>query len=322
MIQNRTKVALTIGDPNGIGPEIILKIFNSTKSKYKLTVIGPKKVLDFYSELLGLDLIPEENIIDLPAYKNFKAKPGKIDKVAGRISGDAIITGIELCMSGYFDAIVTLPISKNSLNLGGYKYQGHTEIIQDYTDSGQTLMIMNFGKINFIPLTTHIPIKNVSENITKKLLKDKIILSNNSIVKDFKTFKPSIAILGLNPHSGDNGIIGKEEIKTIIPVIKELKDEGLNVSGAYPADGFFAYELYKQFDLTIGMFHDQVLIPFKIISKGKGVNFTGGAKIIRTSPAHGTAFNIAGAGIADTNSTIKAIELAIEISMNRKDKNV
>ncbi len=322
MSNKKTKIAITIGDPNGIGPEIILKIFNSAKSRYNLTVIGPKKVLNFYSQLLNFNSIPDEFIIDLPAHKNFTPKPGNVDKVAGRISGDAIITGIELCMSGYFDAMVTMPISKNSLNLGGYKYQGHTEIIQDYTYSLYTYMIMNHGKINFLPLTTHIPIKNVPENITKKLLRDIIIHSNNTIVRDFKILKPSIAVLGLNPHSGDKGVIGKEEINTIIPVIKKLKDEGLNVSGAYPADGFFAYELYKQFDLTIGMYHDQVLIPFKIISGGKGVNYTGGTKIIRTSPAHGTAFDIAGTGMADTGSTLKAIELAIKISINRKGKNV
>lgn len=322
MIKRKTKIAVSVGDPNGIGPEIILKIFNSPKFKYNLTVIGPKKVFKYYSDFLGLDTIPDDNIIDLPAYKQFKPHPGRTDKVAGRISGDAIITGVELCMTGYFDALVTLPISKKSLNLGGYKFPGHTEIIQDYTNSSNSLMIMHSGKVNFLPLTTHIPLKNISETITKKLLRNTIILSNNTLVKDFKIFKPSIAVLGLNPHSGDKGVIGKEEIKTIIPVIEELKNEGLNVSGAYPADGFFAYDLYKRFDLIIGMYHDQVLIPFKIISGGHGVNYTGGTKIIRTSPAHGTAFDIAGSGIAETGSTVKAIELAIKTSFNRKGKNV
>lgn len=322
MSKVRTKIAVSLGDPNGIGPEIILKIFNSSKLKYNLTVIGPKKVFKFYSELLGFDSIPDENIIDLPAYKAFKPKPGTIDGVAGRLSGDAVITGIELCMTGYFDALVTLPISKKSFNLGGYKFPGHTEMIKDYTNSLYSIMIMHSGKLNFLPMTTHIPIKNVSISITKKLLRNTIILSNNILVRDFKIIKPSIAVLGLNPHSGDKGIIGKEELRTIIPVIQELKNEGLNISGAYPADGFFAFELYKQFDLIIGMYHDQVLIPFKLISGGNGVNYTGGTKVIRTSPAHGTGFDIAGCGIADTCSTVKAIELAIKTSMNRKGKNV
>jgi len=322
MSKKRTKIAISLGDPNGIGPEIALKIFNSSKLKYNLTVIGPKKVFQYYSELLGFDSIPEDNIIDLPAYKNFNPKPGVTDSTAGRISGDAVVTGIELCLTGYFDALVTLPISKKSLNLGGYKFPGHTEMIQDYTNSLNSLMIMHSGRLNFLPLTTHVPIKDVSELITKKLLRNTIILANNILVRDFKIFKPSIAVLGLNPHSGDKGVIGKEEIKTIIPVIEELKNEGLYVSGAYPADGFFAYELYKQFDIIIGMYHDQVLIPFKFISGGNGVNFTGGTKIIRTSPAHGTGFDIAGSGMADTGSTVKAIELAIKTSLNRKGKNV
>ncbi len=311
----KPKILLTLGDPNGIGPEIILKIFQRTKdlSHYNLKVIGSKKVLDHYSSLLKLKKIDAENIIELPAYKNFKVRTGKADANAGRLSGDAIRLGGELCMKKDFDAIVTLPISKESLNAGGYKFAGHTELLTSLTHSTSTVMIMYSQKIIISPVTIHIALKEVSTVLTKSLLKNKLVSLSNILRKDFKVKLPKIAVLSLNPHCSDNNLIGDEEKKIINPVIKELKKKGIKVEGPFSSDAFFGNEHYANYTATAAMYHDQGLIPFKMISPKAGVNFTGGLNIIRTSPVHGTGFDISGVGIANTESTSAAINLACKL---------
>jgi 4-hydroxythreonine-4-phosphate dehydrogenase len=312
------KILLTCGDVNGIGPELALKIFNNKNllNQFDIEVVGPKRVFDYYSKLLKIKNIPEKNILNLSVYGDVEIKTGEVDAIAGKISGDAIKLGVELCEKKYFDAFVTLPINKESLNLGGYNYHGHTEMLSRLTSSKNTYMLMYSNILKVVPLTIHIPIKKVSSSISKNKLIEKIIIINNSLVKTFNIKKPQIAVLSLNPHCGDGGLIGNEEIKIIEPAITSLLNTGFNIKGPYSADGFFGSIMYKKFDVVVSMYHDQGLIPFKMLSKDAGVNFTGGLRIIRTSPSHGTAYDIAGKGIANDASTIEAIKLAGRLSEN------
>ena len=314
----KQRILLSCGDVNGIGPELILKVFSNKNliSQFDIKVIGPKRVFDFYSRLLKIKRIPENYFLDIAVPDNFSANPGKVDVISGKTSGEAIKLGVDLCMKKYFDALVTLPINKESLNLGGYNYRGHTEMLSHLTQSKNTFMLMYSNMLKIIPVTIHIPVKKISSAITKTKLIEKIININNVFVKTLKIRKPHIAVLSLNPHCGDGGLIGYEEKKIISPAISALRKSGFNIEGPFSADGFFGSSLYKKFDVTISMYHDQAMIPFKILSKESGVNFSGGLKIIRTSPAHGTAYDIAGKGIADITSTMEAIKLAGKLSVN------
>lgn len=316
----KPSILLTCGDVNGIGPELGLKIFRIKEitDKFDLKIIGPKKVFGYYSELLKIKNIPYKDILDLSYFENYEPKTGNVDAVAGKISGDAIKLGVELCLKNYFDALVTLPINKESLNLGGYTYQGHTEMLSHLTASKNTFMLMYSKALKIVPVTIHIPVKKIPSSINKSILTEKIISVNNTLVKTFKIKKPKIAVLSLNPHSGDGGLIGTEEIKIIEPVINSLSDLGFNIRGPFSADGFFGSRMFKKFDVVLSMYHDQAMVPFKILSVDKGVNFTGGLKIIRTSPAHGTAFDISGKGKADVSSTLEAILLAGKLAGNSK----
>jgi 4-phospho-D-threonate 3-dehydrogenase / 4-phospho-D-erythronate 3-dehydrogenase len=310
-----SRIILTTGDPNGIGPEIILKIFEKNNHRnYDLFIAGNKKVFDYYSKLLGIKNIPVKKFIDVPLSPKYKIQPGKIDKLAGKFAGDCINKGIQLCLSKEFDSVVTLPVNKESLNKGGYKFPGHTEMLTKLAGSGNTAMMLISKKLSISPLTTHIPLKEVSKNLNQEKIIGKIITVNNSLVKDFKIKNPKLAMLALNPHAGDGGEIGNEEIKVLIPVIDKMRSTGFNISGPFPADSFFATKSYKRFDLTFSAYHDQGLIPFKMLEFERGVNYTAGLKIIRTSPDHGTAFDIAGLGRADIRSTLEAIKIADKLS--------
>ncbi|MEP7146622.1 MAG: 4-hydroxythreonine-4-phosphate dehydrogenase PdxA [bacterium] len=312
----KPRLLLTAGDPNGIGPEIILKIFNNNNfiSKFDLTVVGSKSVFDFYASLLNIESIPAGKIIEISLPKKFITEPGKINKQSGKISGDAVRIAAELCINREYSGMITLPISKEALNLGGYNYPGHTEMLTELSGSENTVMIL-YSKIFSTALVTgHLPLKDVSKKLKKELLISKIISVNNSLVRDFQLKNPKIALLSLNPHAGDNGLIGNEENEIINPVIEQLNSVGFNLRGAFASDAFFATGNFKKFEITIAMYHDQGLIPFKMISFDKGVNFTAGLNFVRTSPDHGTAFNIAGLGIANPESTKQAILLAYRLA--------
>ncbi|MFA7362034.1 MAG: 4-hydroxythreonine-4-phosphate dehydrogenase PdxA [Candidatus Kapaibacterium sp.] len=313
---SKPRIVLTCGDPNGIGPEIALKILNniSLNSLYELKIIIPESVIQHYSNTLKIKIPSRESIINIPDL-NIRVKEGKTDKKAGRISGDAVHIGTELCLRNTFDALVTLPISKKSFNLGGFEFPGHTEYLKAITGSASTIMIMYSEPLIITPVTIHIPLKRVSIELEKSVLKNNLLLLHKTLVNNFKISEPKIAVLSINPHRGDGGLLGFEEKTKLEPVIKDLARKGLNVSGPYPADGFFGSGAYKNFDAVAGAYHDQALIPFKLLSKGSGVNLTAGLPIIRTSPTHGTAFDIAGKNIANTESTVSAIKLAAKLSV-------
>jgi len=323
MKKRKQKILITTGDPNGIGPEIILKIFSDNKftSMFDLFISGNKKIFDIYSDILNIKTISPDRLINLKLPKGFKLTPGKIQKSAGEFSGDSINQSVRLCMEKKFDAVVTMPISKESLNLGNYKYPGHTEMLKDITKSEDAVMILYSKKFSVAMITGHIPVSGISKLINEKnseqSISEKIITVNNSLVADLGKKSPRIGILALNPHAGDGGLLGTEEYEILSPVIEELNSVGFNARGPFAADAYFANRIYKKFDITIAMYHDQGLIPFKMISFGMGVNYTAGLNIVRTSPDHGTAFDIAGLGRAEVESTKQAILLAAEISKRR-----
>lgn len=308
----KKRILITCGDANGIGPELGLKLFRVKEltDKFDMKIIGPEKMFGFYSKLLKIRRIPDNLILNLSYFDKFEPEPAKTDETAGKIAGDAVKLGADLCIKNYFDALVTLPLNKQSLNLAGYNYQGHTEMLAHLTSSKNTFMMMYSENLKIVPLTIHIPLKKVPSSVTKNAIMDKVISVNNNLVKTFKIRKPKIALLSLNPHSGDGGLIGSEEKKIIVPAVKFLAETGFNIQGPFSSDGFFGSKMRNNFDVVIAMYHDQAMIPFKILSGEKGVNYTGGLKIIRTSPAHGTAFDIAGKGKADVTSSVEAVKLA------------
>lgn len=321
------KFIFTCGDINGIGPEVVIKTLNKIykQSDAAFTFICPRNVFEFYSNITppkfnfyySNDLYPHKNnsvkIFDLGNVKITLAKP---TKSSGRISFDAIIIAANACLSNKFSAMITAPISKESFNKAGVNYPGHTELLAEITKQKNFVMMFLSQKMKAALLTIHIPLSKVPSVVTMELLSSKLGTIVKSLKEDFNISNPKIAILGLNPHSGENGIIGKEEINIIAPFIKS-SELSKNLFGPFPADAFFANHNYKNYDLVFAMYHDQALIPFKMMNFNDGVNFTAGLSIIRTSPDHGTAFNIAGKNIASENSMLKAFHYANRISINR-----
>lgn len=333
--EKKPRIAITIGDFNGIGPEIILKTLADLNLKSTTPVIvAPAKVVTFVQSHLSLNFdlhiikrISEAekgaiNVLELPD-NDIEITPGILSTQSGKVAMQSIETSIELCMDGSVDAMVTAPISKEAVNLAGYKIPGHTEFLATQTNTKSVLMMLVSGNLRVALVTTHIPIKDIASTISEGLIKNKIGLLAESLIKDFGIHHPKIAVFGLNPHAGDGGIIGKEEIDFIDPLIKKIQKYAPNyeVRGPFPADGFFGQQLHKKHDAILAMYHDQGLAPFKLLSFGKGVNFTAGLPIIRTSPDHGTAFDIAGKGIANPSSFKEAYTLAVELAKKRIHEN-
>jgi 4-hydroxythreonine-4-phosphate dehydrogenase len=311
---SKPRIVVACGDPNGIGPEIAIKILNNKSiiSLYDIKVVIPASVIKHYCNSLNLPAPDRNRIIDIPDL-NLHVKEGRIDKRAGHVAADSIRIGVELCLRKDFDALVTLPISKKSFNLAGFNFPGHTEYLKALTGCERSIMIMYSKPLTITPVTIHVPLRKVTTALEKSVLKSNLILLHKTLAENFKVKIPRIAVLAINPHGGEGGLHGSEEKTKIEPVLKELNGIGMNIQGPFPADGFFGTGTYKNFDAVAGMYHDQALIPFKIISDGLGVNYTAGLPIIRTSPTHGTAFDIAGKNKANLESTIEAIKLAAKL---------
>lgn len=324
------KIAISMGDYNGIGPEVALK----TLEKIDLTKSTPVWIgnINIFLEmanqlgtqiphqtLRGVDHIKDGvvNILPLLNDQKVEVEPGKICSHAGLAAMDSVEYGIQLCLEKKCHALVTSPISKESISKAGYSVPGHTEFLAEKTGSQDYMMILTGEKIRVGLSTVHIPVKRIAEHIRFEVLKRQIKLLNNSLIQDFGIKRPQIAVLGLNPHAGDGGVLGDEEIHHIIPAIEYAKSYSMNVDGPFSADGFFASHSYKNVDAILAMYHDQGLIPFKTISFGNGVNFTAGLPIIRTSPDHGTAFTIAGKNTADYQSFNEAYLLATKMAYHR-----
>lgn len=320
----------TCGDINGIGPEISIKTFNYIKNdKNKIVFVCPGNV--FYNAVATVpaecdyrvikdpaDISPDNTVIDVLDIGKVPIKKGKATKESGGAAFKALEAAFEIVMMYDDAALVTAPISKEALKMAGIKYPGHTEMLADWCMTENYAMMFLSEDLKCALTTIHAPLKDVPKLIKKKKIESIINLLQSTLKNDFKIKIPQIAVLGLNPHSGENGTIGKEEMKEIIPAIKSLKKK--NIQGPFVPDAFFGMQLFKDFDCILGMYHDQVLIPFKLMNFSSGVNYTCGLPIVRTSPDHGTAYSIAWKGVADESSMINAYIWAKMILQNRAKK--
>lgn len=333
MEEKRIKVAITHGDTNGVGYEVILKAFDDPQMLELCTPIiyGSPKVAAYHRKVLNLQT--NFTIIE----KAEEAKEGKLNLLTtfddevkielgtpAKEAGEAALAALDRAMtdyrSGLYDVIVTAPINKKTIQSNLFHFCGHTEYIESCVgDGNKALMILMNDVLKVALVTTHLPIKDVASAITKEAIVEKAILLNNSLKRDFGLTRPRIAVLALNPHAGDDGLLGKEENEVIIPAIAELESKGVMAFGPYAADGFFGSGNYRHYDAVLAMYHDQGLAPFKTLAQENGVNYTAGLPIVRTSPDHGTAYDIAGKGVADAQSFREAIYAAIDIYRNRKN---
>ena len=327
-MKNTIKVGITLGDANGVGPEIIIKTFLETKSIRDtiFIVYSPVDVIQYYLKNLNLTL--DLNIIDAVSnaecgkfniisidYERFQLSPGFPSKNTGELAYRSIAEASKDILNNSINCIVTAPIDKNTIQSNSFSFQGHTEFFTNIASKKQSLMLMVKEKLRIGIVTNHIAVKGISEALTEKKIISKINLLNETLKSDFTINNPRIALLALNPHAGDKGLIGNEEINLINPIINSL--DNVNISGPFPADGFFASGKHHLYDGILGMYHDQGLIPFKILSQNQGINFTAGLPFVRTSPDHGTAYEIAGKNKANHQSFKNAIDLAKEIYLAR-----
>jgi 4-hydroxythreonine-4-phosphate dehydrogenase len=309
------KIAITIGDPAGIGPEIVLKslLADEVMRSCRPLVIGSRSVLDTASEKMGIPFDPTAyDVLNTGEIKSGDFARGQATTESGRECVAYIRKAVELAMLRVVDAIVTAPISKEALKIAGFTWPGHTEMLAELTDAKEYAMVLCGGPLKVILTTIHTALRNVPDMITKENVLRTIILAGKACsMMGIK--EPKIAVAGLNPHGGEAGIFGEEEIRHIAPAIREAQTAGIAVSGPYPPDALFHKAYHGYFDIIVCMYHDQGLIPLKMIAFDKGVNITVGLPIIRTSPDHGTAYDIAWKGIADPSSMIEAIKLATQL---------
>lgn len=375
--RNYPVVALSMGDKNGIGPEVLLKALQpepeNQKKEFSLSsagfeseqkreadittlsalltqtgilLFGSSKALGYYSELFNLpagqiqqkkeesfrylpdqvfpeldtDLPKPGEIFLIPSKNGEEAiEPGSITASSGAFSMAAVSAGIDACLNGKADALVTAPISKEAINKAGYDFPGHTEYLAFRSGSTSYGMMLVNQEMRIGLVTIHLPLRNVSDALTPKIIEEKIFLFHSSLQYHFAIKNPRIAVLGLNPHAGDGGVLGTEEIEIISPLLKNIQKKGIQAEGPWPADGFFGSQSHKDFDLCLAMYHDQGLIPFKLSGFGHGVNMTCGLPFIRTSPDHGTAFALAGKGLADPSSMKSALELACSLAIKKRN---
>ncbi len=326
-------IAITIGDINGIGPEVIIKALNGKLlQRAHIIVYGHGKVLSHFKKELNLDRFSFHQLNEGDRPKrgklnvincwddDFEVSIGEENKTGGKCAQAALQHVVKDLKEGKVDAVVTAPINKNNIQSDSFKFPGHTEFFTETFGHKDSLMFLCNEHLRVGVATGHIPLMSIKEKLTSEVLKSKIDIMLKSLKKDFGITKPKIAVLGLNPHAGEEGLLGDEEINLIKPMINEFKDKGDMVFGPYPADGFFGVHSQSKFDGVLAMYHDQGLIPFKTIAFEDGVNFTAGLDIIRTSPDHGTAYGIAGKGTANAQSMRSAIYMAIDIAKQRKEQ--
>lgn len=323
-------VGISIGDLNGIGSEVVLKTFEDSRMMELCTpvIFANVKTISFLKKsiestaiLHGIDrldqvLVGKINVLNLWR-EGFDIEMGVNSDTVGQYAIKSFVAATKALKDGEIDVLVTAPINKYNIQSDTFKFPGHTDYL-DQELEGNALMLMVQDNLRIGLLTDHIPVNQVASHLTEALIKQKIETIKQSLIQDFSINKPKIAVLGLNPHAGDGGVIGKEDNDIIKPVIKKMFDKGTLVFGPYPADGFFGSGQYEKFDAVIAAYHDQGLIPFKTLSFGNGVNYTAGLNKIRTSPDHGTAFDIAGKNKANHNSFKEAVYLALDIFKARQ----
>ena len=332
MEQNRIKVAITQGDINGIGYEVILKAFEDPTMLELCTpiVYGSPKIMTYHRKALNLETSftiinsasevqhGKINVVNCND-DEVKVELGKPSRESGKAAFDALEMAMTEYKNGLFDVLVTAPIHKQMIQSENFTFPGHTEYIEQSVGEGaKALMVLASERLRVALVTGHVPVAKVASVLTQELIHEKLELFNASLKADFGINAPRIAVLALNPHAGDGGVIGTEEETIITPAIKAMREQGVICFGPFPADGFLGSDAYRHFDGVLAMYHDQGLIPFKVLAMDEGVNFTAGLPLVRTSPDHGTAFDIAGKGEASENSFRQAIYMAIDVFRNRK----
>lgn len=326
-------LGISIGDLNGIGAEVALKTFQDSRMLEFCTPVlfASNKIISFiknhlklniaFNGIKNLDQITHHKINVLNVWKEpVNIAFGKEDKTIGEYAVKSLEAATNALKENKIDVLVTAPINKHNIQSDTFKFPGHTDYLAQQL-KGKSLMFMINGGLRVGLLTDHLPVKDVATHISPELIEDKINTVYKSLIEDFKINKPKVAVLGINPHTGDNGVIGTEDDDVLRPTLAKIRDTGKLVYGPYAADSFFGGSNYKNFDAIIASYHDQGLIPFKTLSFGQGVNYTAGLNKVRTSPDHGTAYEIAGKGIADENSFKEAVFAAIKIYKNRKEYN-
>ena len=324
-------VGISIGDLNGIGIEVILKTFQDKRMLEFCTPVlfGATKVVSYHKKALNLevsvhgitniDQINPNKINVLNIWKEeVKIDLGKATKESGTYAAKSLEAATNHLKENKVDVLITAPINKENIQSDSFNYPGHTEYLEANLE-GKSLMILLTDELRIGLITGHIPLAKVAETITPELIKEKVDTMHESLKRDFGIVKPKIAVLSLNPHCGDNGVIGKEDDEIIKPTVQEIATSGKLVFGPYAADGFFGSKTYKQFDGVLATYHDQGLAPFKALSFGKGVNFTAGLNHVRTSPDHGTGYDIAGKNLANSSSFTEALFTALQVFNCRND---
>ncbi|AQG79897.1 4-hydroxythreonine-4-phosphate dehydrogenase PdxA [Spirosoma montaniterrae] len=332
--EDRLVIGISLGDYNGIGPEVILKAlqYNRLQKICTPVIYGSMRILNRYRNLLemkdwnlnGAQTIGQishklTNVITCFPDQNQDIQPGQVTPEAGQAALACLQRAVDDLKDNKLDALVTAPINKYNIQSDEFKFPGHTEFLAEQFGVQDNLMFMVSERLRVGVVTGHIPLGRVRQNVTRERISQKLTLMIRSLKQDFGIDKPKIAVLGLNPHAGEEGLLGNEENDVIKPLLAEWRNKGHLVFGPYPADGFFGTRSYAKFDAVLAMYHDQGLIPFKAIAFEEGVNFTGGMSIIRTSPDHGTAYDIAGKNLADETSMLQAIYTAIDIARKRKE---
>lgn len=331
MEENKIRVGITQGDINGVGYEVILKTFADPVMLELCTpiVYGSPKVAAYHRK--ALDLSTNFSIINSASEASegrlsvvncigdeIKVELSKPDPEAGKAALAALERAVEEYRAGLIDVIVTAPINKHTIQSEGFSFPGHTEYIEEKLGEGQkSLMILMKDDLRVALVTCHIPVSQIASTITKELIEEKLRIFNTSLKRDFGIGAPRIAVLSLNPHAGDEGLLGSEEQEVIIPALQEMAAKGILCYGPYPADGFMGSGNFTHFDGILAMYHDQGLAPFKALAMDEGVNYTAGLPVVRTSPAHGTAYDIAGKGMASESSFRQAVYVAIDVFRNR-----
>jgi len=328
----KIRVGISVGDPNGIGFEIILKTFSDKRIfdfftpvvfAHHKNFIEERKKLGITVSVFSLSNIKNPNkgqlnvvnVWDAP----FPIVYGKEQAEAGLRAITSLEAATSCLKNRDVDVLVTAPIHKKSIQSEAFKFPGHTDYLNAQLE-GQSLMFMVTDQLKVALMSDHIPLKDVVGYLNEDKINTKIALLEKSLIQDFGIQRPKIAVLGINPHTGDNGVIGEEDDTLLTPVIKKWNEKGSLVFGPYPADGFFGNQSYSKFDAVLAIYHDQGLIPFKTLSFGQGVNFTAGLSHVRTSPDHGTAFDLAGKGVADPSSFSEAVYRAREIFNKRNEE--
>ena len=329
----KPRIGITLGDINGIGPEVTIKALSDNRLLNMITpvIYGSSKVLSFYKKLLNNEDFNYSQVRNRGQYfaksinvvtswdENLDAHPGKASTESGKAALQALRQSATDLKDGLLDALVTGPIDKHTIHSDEFPFKGHTEFLAEFFGAKEHLMLLVNEGLRVGLVTGHVPLREVAPLITRERVESKLKALEQTLRKDFGINKPKIAVLGLNPHAGDGGVIGDEDEKILKPLINDLKNQGKTVFGPHPPDGFFAAGNYLKYDGILAMYHDQGLIPFKSMAFDTGVNFTAGLSVIRTSPDHGTAYPIAGKNQASENSMRQAIYTAVDIFKARQE---